>query len=366
MDLDAVPAVAVEQRDGEALPSCGEPPMSPVSPQALHRVDENAVLTVPEVALDYRSGLWEEVGPRSSLEDTHCAVDALDLPDQIGAAYYAVFDGHGGRRAAEFARDRMLPHILDDENFPRDVSAALVGAFQRTDLAFRAEMPADHSGCTALVVLALGRRLLVANAGDCRAVLSRRGKCIPLSEDHKPCAEPERARIQAAKGTVCDGVMCGALSVSRSLGDWHLEVKSCVDGVVCGPLISTPEVMDIEIVAEDEFIVLACDGLWDRFSSDGAVQFARQKLKEHNDPQRCAKELVEEALRRDSNDNVTVVVVCLKPEPPPDRAPVRVPSESRLNIKRTLSKDALETLTRTLGLSESGGGSTTNLSTYCG
>ena len=61
-----------------------------------------------------------------------------------------------------------------------------------------AEEPELDAGATALAVLVLGACLLVANAGDSRAVLSRRGRAIDLSRDHKPSCPAERERIQAA------------------------------------------------------------------------------------------------------------------------------------------------------------------------
>jgi serine/threonine protein phosphatase PrpC len=59
-----------------------------------------------------------------------------------------------------------------------------------------------------------------------------------------------------------------------------------------GPLIAEPEVCVHELEANDEFMLLGCDGLWDVFPSQRAVEFARGRLREHNNPQRCAEELV--------------------------------------------------------------------------
>lgn len=71
---------------------------------------------------------------------------------------------------------------IADEDFYRAVAAA-----EECD-----------AGSTALAALVLGASLLVANAGDSRAVLSRRGKAIDLSRDHKPCCPSEHERIRAA------------------------------------------------------------------------------------------------------------------------------------------------------------------------
>jgi hypothetical protein len=61
-----------------------------------------------------------------------------------------------------------------------------------------AEAPELDAGATALAVLVVGGCLMVANAGDSRAVLSRRGRAIDLSRDHKPSCPSERERIRAA------------------------------------------------------------------------------------------------------------------------------------------------------------------------
>lgn len=63
------------------------------------------------------------------------------------------------------------------------------------------------------------RTMIVANAGDCRAVLGRRGRAIEMSKDQKPDCISERLRIEKLGGVVYDGYLNGQLSVSRVLGD---------------------------------------------------------------------------------------------------------------------------------------------------
>jgi serine/threonine protein phosphatase PrpC len=64
-----------------------------------------------------------------------------------------------------------------------------------------------------------------------------------------------------------------------------------------------------DISLGDEFVILACDGLWEKLSSQEAVNFVRRKLSDHHDAQRAADELVDKALSRASSDNVTAIVV---------------------------------------------------------
>lgn len=155
--------------------------------------------------------------------------------------------------------------------------------------------------------------MLIANAGDCRAVLGKRGKAIELSKDHKPDSTSEKLRIKRVGGVVFDGYLNGDLSVARAIGDWHMKGPA---GSSC-PLIAEPELQEMVLCEEDEFLILGCDGLWDVMSSQCAVTIARKELMIHNDPESCSRELVREALNRNTCDNLTVVVVCFSSDPPP-------------------------------------------------
>lgn len=175
----------------------------------------------------------------------------------------------------------------------------------------------------------------MANAGDCRAVLCRRGKAIEMSRDHKPQCSLEMKRIEASGGYVDDGYLNGQLNVARALGDWHMEGMKGADG---GPLTAEPELMTTELTHEDEFLIIGCDGIWDVFMSQNAVDFVRRKLQEHNDPVMCSKDLVNEALKRKSGDNLSAVVVCFQSEPPPNLiAP-------RPRVQRSISAEGLKEL----------------------
>jgi protein phosphatase PTC2/3 len=182
----------------------------------------------------------------------------------------------------------------------------------------------------------LHRSLLVANAGDCRAVLCRRGKAIEMSSDHKPSCNSEMARIEASGGYVDDGYLNGQLNVTQAIGDWHMEGMKACDGL--GPLSAEPEVMTRDLTEEDEFLIMGCDGIWDVFRSQNAVDFARRKLQEHNDPAACCKELVDEAIKRKSGDNLSVVVVCFNSMPPP------VLTAPRARVQRSISAEGLREL----------------------
>lgn len=290
-----------------------------------------------------RSGGWADIGSRKQMEDTHVIVNDLASVGGGSGAYYGVFDGHSGKDAAVFVKENLLRYILQDASFPSVAKLAVKQAFLRADQAFAKACQDNEllcSGTTALAALILGRNLLVANAGDCRAVLCKRGKAIDVSRDHKACCTLERRRIEDSGGFVDKyGYLNGELTVARALGDWH--ITGLKEFGIEGPLTAVPEMHEVTLSEEDEFLIIACDGLWDVFSSQNAVDFARGQLQLHNDPQICSKELVKEALRRDTSDNLTVVVVCFQ-DVPPRRTPVISP------VRRSISAEGLQSLSTAL------------------
>eukprot|EP00262_Sarcandra_glabra_P002719 TRINITY_DN13125_c0_g1_i1.p1 TRINITY_DN13125_c0_g1~~TRINITY_DN13125_c0_g1_i1.p1 ORF type:complete len:326 (+),score=40.88 TRINITY_DN13125_c0_g1_i1:125-979(+) len=283
------------------------------------------------------------------MEDEHICVD--NLLEHLGpgagfpppGAFYGVFDGHGGSDAASFIRKNILKFIIEDAHFPSCVKKAIRSAFVNVDHAFADARSLDSSsGTTALTALMLGRTVHIANAGDCRAVLGKRGRAIELSRDHKPNCSIERLRIEKLGGIVYDGYLNGQLSVARALGDWHMKGPK---GSAC-PLSAEPELKEATLTEEDEFLIIGCDGLWDVMSSQCAVTIARKELMIHNDPERCSQELVREAIKRDTCDNLTVVVVCFSPDPPP-RIEIR-----RSQLRRTISAEGLNFIKEVLDSNE--------------
>ncbi|KAK8967171.1 putative protein phosphatase 2C 75 [Platanthera guangdongensis] len=215
--------------------------------------------------------------------------------------FFAVFDGHGGshvsalckeRMHALFAEELMALPVPDGAEEPEEIRwrSAVERCFMRMDqLALsacacgmvgeplcrceRAGIESDIVGSTAVVaVVGLGR-LLVANCGDSRAVLSRGGLAVPLSSDHKPDRADELARIEAAGGRVIyvNGARVqGILAMSRALGDKYLKPV-----VIC-----TPEIVISERTPEDECMIIASDGLWDVLPNELACNVARRCLAE--------------------------------------------------------------------------------------
>ncbi|KAK2456942.1 Protein phosphatase 2C family protein [Trifolium repens] len=287
-----------------------------------------------------RSGSFADIGPRRYMEDEHIRID--DLSSNLGSlynfpkpsAFYGVFDGHGGPEAAAYIRKNVIKFFFEDVNFPQtsevdniflqEVENSLRKAFLLADSALADDCSVNtSSGTTALTAMIFGRLLMVANAGDCRAVLSRKGEAIDMSQDHRPIYPSERRRVEELGGYVEDGYLNGVLSVTRALGDWDMKLPRGAPS----PLIAEPEFRQMVLTEDDEFLIIGCDGIWDVMTSQHAVSLVRKGLRRHDDPEKCARDLVMEALRLNTFDNLTVIIVCLssldhgesESSPPPQR-----------------------------------------------
>lgn len=179
---------------------------------------------------------------------------------------------------------------------------------------------AIHAGATAIVAVLTGRVLTVANAGDSRAVLCRAGgTALALSIDHKPQQDVEKNRITKAGGFVNQfGRVNGNLNLSRSIGD--LKYKQ-VPGIPPPEQIITaePDIMQVVVEPNDEFLILGCDGIWDCLTNENAVKFVRERI-DTKPPTQIGREMLDEIISEDprvtqgiGGDNMTIMIIDLQP-----------------------------------------------------
>ncbi|EIW83047.1 protein serine threonine phosphatase 2C [Coniophora puteana RWD-64-598 SS2] len=351
----------------------------------------------------YQVGISEDKGTRRYMEDAHSFI--VDFAGVRGQGFFAVFDGHAGKHAAEWCGAHFHEHLLDTLNAHPDAAIpdVLNETFHSVDKSISQMCQESdgkiHSGCTAVtaflriedtngkqpfltdpgtpkesgpflqdddathdqgngsdsgsgdsgedgrmkknatnasrisralrslgggsssltssmddnpkgasksnvdsgVVLpppSLRRVLYSANCGDARAVLCRAGKAVRLTYDHKGSDKQEAKRIVDAGGFVMSGRVNGVLAVTRSLGDSSMKEF----------VVGSPYTTETELCDDDEFLILACDGLWDITGDQGAIELVRHV----KDAQQASQALVNYALSRQTNDNVTVLVVRFK------------------------------------------------------
>jgi serine/threonine protein phosphatase PrpC len=267
------------------------------------------------------------VGRRTSMEDEHLAFDdihkkypELELKDDR-CSFYGVFDGHGGSEASKLVKQLLFKNILHNSAFAKgDIESAMRTGFAETDKEVLETSQAENwkSGSTAVVSIIINNTLYVANAGDSEAVLGKRTEdsyeAILLSEKHKPTDQGEKDRIKKAGGHVVFGRVMGSLAVARAFGDRDFKhpFNKAEDHFVS----SDPFIKKLEFnVDDDEFLIISCDGLWDRLSYQQAVEFVANCRNEGKHPTETSQLLVKESLERGTLDNVTAIVVYLPTKP---------------------------------------------------
>lgn len=255
------------------------------------------------------------------MEDAHAAILDLDEGKADSNAFFAVYDGHGGSTVARFAGSNVHKRLVTEESYKAgDYAQALKRAFLGTDedLLANPGHTRDPSGCTAVAALVTSdNKIYVANAGDSRSVIGIKGEVKPLSYDHKPTSQTERNRISAAGGYIEYGRVNGNLALSRALGDF--EFKKNYDLPPEQQIITAdPDVTCHEITEDDEFLVVACDGIWDCLTSQQVVDFVRSQVAQGKELTEIGEMMCDHCLAPDTSsgagigcDNMTTLIVAI-------------------------------------------------------
>eukprot|EP00561_Arcocellulus_cornucervis_P011803 CAMPEP_0185799572 /NCGR_PEP_ID=MMETSP1322-20130828/395_1 /TAXON_ID=265543 /ORGANISM="Minutocellus polymorphus, Strain RCC2270" /LENGTH=670 /DNA_ID=CAMNT_0028495151 /DNA_START=529 /DNA_END=2541 /DNA_ORIENTATION=- len=324
-------------------------------------------------------GISEAIGARPTMEDRSLVIQSLmcsppefyysgepkeTLNELAMTTFAAVFDGHGGAECSNYLVDALPRHVRNQMLAEREalrvaiensrgargthseqtedaaselMRRILKTSYLRADKEFISPKSAPQSGSTAATVILMGRRLFAANVGDSRVVLCRGGgQCVELTSDHKPSRPDEAARVRAAGGFILHKRVMGELAITRAFGDksFKMGIKAMLEeeaedmsGAVgmsdndiakdlTAPLVSAePEIASMVLSHNDEFLLLACDGLFDVFRSQDAIALARQELIAHRgEPAEVARILSDQAIRvRRSRDNVSILIIVLRP-----------------------------------------------------
>ena len=259
---------------------------------------------------------------RQSCEDAYTAAPGLDGDPTQGI--FSVFDGHGGREAADFGAVRLHKEILrevrlaestetaTETEFVEHIKAALIRGFLATDRAFLAEGHL-HGGATATTAYLRGGRIWVANVGDCRAVMRERGEAKALTHDHRLDKAEERDAVERRGGEIVKIMgtsrVQGVLGVSRALGDRDLKQY----------ITAEPEVFSGLVSDTSEFLILGTDGLWDVVGNmeatdvvARAIAAAPREGNRRKGADSASRELIDLARTRGSRDDISVLIVELQ------------------------------------------------------
>ncbi|GAQ91260.1 hypothetical protein KFL_007530080 [Klebsormidium nitens] len=259
-----------------------------------------------------------------------------------------VYDGHSGSAAVSYLRDNLHSACIETtatgDGAPlatlEDATAALEEAFLTTDAALLKHLSSisggeGRSGSTGTVAFIRKDTVVVGYVGDSRVVLCRGKSAVDLSGDHRPygkapSAVAELKRLKEAGCWVNHGRVCGTLAVSRAFGDplykndrsVMLEeglqkrrfTKKFVERLDLSKdwVTAKPDVTHTTLTPDDQFVILASDGLWDCIKSQEAVQFVLQQLAKKDDLQVASQELAKFALRERGSDNISIILIDLR------------------------------------------------------
>lgn len=263
----------------------------------------------------YKVGSSCMQGWRIHMEDSHTHI--LSLPDDPGTAFFAVYDGHGGANIAQHAGKHLHKYVTRRPEYGSDMRKALQRGFLDIDEAMLNDdsLKEQMAGSTAVTVLIKNDRLYCANAGDSRAIACVGGKLDVLSFDHKPNNTNELERIKKAGGYVEYNRVNGYLALSRALGDFSLKRNTNVlpeEQVVT----AWPDIEERQVSEDWEFMVIACDGIWDVLPSQSVLEFVQAEIAQGIYPQNICENLMTRCLAPDcqmggiGGDNMTVIIVC--------------------------------------------------------
>jgi len=206
-------------------------------------VDSSLLVEQAKISRDgltIHAGTHGEQGKRRQMEDRHLICTSLRavngaVPEDRDFALFAVFDGHGGNKTAEFVKHALPAEIAatvakyaDETMGDKQIKKIYLESFARVDNRIASELAGVVDGCCAIVLLNLGRQCWIANLGDSAGLLARTSaddsfKAIPLSNQHTCYVMKEKERIMRTGGAVDNGRINGILEVSRAFGDMHLK-----------------------------------------------------------------------------------------------------------------------------------------------
>ncbi|RLV95366.1 Protein phosphatase 2C 4 [Spathaspora sp. JA1] len=284
-------------------------------------------------------------GYRMTMEDAH----QVKISEDEAIAIFAVFDGHGGRQCAEYISNHLPKFIFRQLITPKNklvnhfgIEKILKNSFFKIDNDL-SRMNLINCGSTAIITLIINSCIYVANTGDSRCILSLDGGYAKtLSFDHKPSNMGERVRIENANGYILNSRINEVLALSRAFGDFKFKMpyinssrnkyilennqRLKRDLVHLPPelfqVTVEPDILmyDMNYNTIPEFIVIACDGVWDCFKNGQLVKLIRDKLAFGWKLNKIVEFVLNDCLNMANNytgigfDNMTMIIVALHPK----------------------------------------------------
>ncbi|CAN1341844.1 Probable protein phosphatase 2C 60 [Linum perenne] len=266
-----------------------------------------------------RYGLSSMQGWRATMEDAHAAFPELDA----STSFFGVYDGHGGKVVAKFCAKYLHQQVLKHDAYVAgDIGTSLQKSFFRMD-----EMMRGQRGWRELAVL--GDKINKFSGMIEGLIWSPKAgensekhddwaleEAYNLSRDHKPDLEAEKERILKAGGFIHAGRVNGSLNLARAIGDMEFKQNKFLPAEK-QIVTANPDINTVELCEDDDFLVLACDGVWDCMSSQQLVDFIHEQLQSETKLSAVCERVMDRCLAPSTAggegcDNMTMILVQLK------------------------------------------------------
>ena len=209
--------------------------------------------------------------------------------DSLGYLY-AVADGMGGYEHGGIASAQALETFFDvfyrgnrskpAQNMRNAVQSANMAVYQT------AQRLGARMGTTLSAINLVGGQLNLAHIGDSRVYLVRGRKATCLTNDHTAVGELVRMRI-----------------LSPDKVRTH-DRRSVLEKCLGMELFIQPDITQ-HTLAEDDYLILCTDGVWAHVEDDEFAQIALSVRQ----PEQISQTLVDLAMERDSDDNLSTVAI---------------------------------------------------------
>ncbi|CAF0901537.1 unnamed protein product [Rotaria sordida] len=283
--------------------------------------------TEKELTVDKNFCFAAMQGWRSTMEDRHKHLVPFDDSSWKLWSYFSIFDGHNGIDTAKYAADHLDIYLLDILNkmliqqkdnkinigepvrsSQLDVPtfcASIKQAYFELDKQLK-QVVKDDSGCVCITCLIGPEQIYLINVGDSRAIIfSNDGRILAHTEDHKPDDPAEQERIHEAGGRISKPFAGDVLRVENQLAMTRVLGDFGMDKHIVPPMA---DIIQYPRDSSAAYLILACDGIWDVMTNEEVASFvvnhiATTKL------ENIAAQLIDECLRRDSTDNMSIYIV---------------------------------------------------------
>ena len=265
--------------------------------------------------------------------------DKYDINNQNYGHFFAIYDGHGGKGCSSFLKENLHRYITEFSIVGIKIGIDLAEEKFLTKKAVNDKGKIlDPSGSCGIMLMIQGKKCIIANIGDSRLVIFKNKSISFTTTDHKPDSVIEKARIEISGGKVYkietlipiyqNGVKVntpwrvnpGQLSVSRTFGD--IQAKDERFGGNKTAIIALPDITEIELDNDYNFIVMASDGIFDLLKNEELLECIQIVIKEKNITnfknvnmhQLCgdfAAMIIKSALAKDSFDNISCIVIAI-------------------------------------------------------